>query len=352
VLGGQDPAALHDSIAAGLFPQLCHMAQLQHQLPALAVRCGEQPIESAEVGDVDSELLKQALRDNTRRNLQISAQAIKITARLNQAGIVPMFLKGTARLLAADSINLGFREQSDVDMIVRPAELVAAGDVFLAEGYSYYQYSRDPAKTPRRIGNTIEALSLSASHHHLLPLAKQGYAATVELHRHFLDQRFQRANPLEPLFASAYRLERHGAVFQVPSTDYQVIHLILGKLLNDGLLTRRAFPLREACDLIDLLKGVDDKHVNQALIEARCGASFAQFLALVSELTGFTPGFTVTKPVNVSTYLRLLQKRQDSAFTRALLDSYARFEYLVNAMLHSPAKLPAYLGGLLPLRRS
>jgi hypothetical protein len=348
VLGGHDQSALHDIITAGQLPQLCRMAQLHDQLPALAVRVNEQRLDRAELGEANGELLQRVLHENTRRNLQISAQAIKLTVRLNEAGIVPLFLKGTARLLGTDSVNLGFRQQSDIDMIVRPAELAAAGDVLLADGYRYCQFSGNPARAPRQIADTQAALRLSATHHHLLPLAKQGYVATVELHRHFLDRRFQRANPLEPLFASAHQLERHGAIFQVPSLEYQLIHLVLGKLVTDGHLARRAFPLREACDLIELLQGVDDAHIDQALIAQRCGSGFAQFLALVSELTGFAPGFTVAGPVDISAYLRLLQQRDDSALARALLDAYARVQYLAYALLHSPAKLPVYLSRLLP----
>lgn len=348
VLGGQDGAALQRCLAAGELPQLFRMARLHAQLPALAVRCNEQRLDTAPLGERQREHLARALRENTLRNLQISAQAIGLAVCLNQAGIVPLFLKGTARLLAADALNLGFRQQSDIDLLVQPAQLAAAGDALLAAGYTYLHFSHRTGRAPQPVYTTRRALDLSAAHHHLLPLAKPGYAATVELHRHFLDRRFQRTNPLEPLFASARRCERHGAVFLVPATEYQVIHLLLGKLVNDGQLARRAFPLREACDFIDLLQGVDDGALDVALIEQRCGGRFAQFLALVSALTGFTPGITLRRAPPVSMYLRLLYQREESALVRAVLDAYARSAQLAHALWHNPAKLPAYLGRLRP----
>lgn len=350
MLGGQDETALKECIAARLFQPLFELAQMQDLLPALAVRCNEQDVDRGALGEEKAEALKQALMDNTLRNMQISAQALKFTRQLNQAGITPLFLKGTARLLTSESENLGFRKQVDIDLIVRPEELDAAGDVFLADGYSFCEFPDNSAAVPIAPGDTVSAIKRSAAHHHLPPLVKPGYATTVELHRHFLPGRFQRNNPLEPLFGSARQVESHGATFNVPSTEYQLIHLILGKLVHDGHLARRTFPIREASDLIDLLDNAE-VDIDQQLVVQRCGSNFALFFALVSELMAFRPRITIIELVDASKYIQMMQKRYDSPATRKLLDAYARAQHLAHALVYSPAKLPAYMNRMISSSR-
>ena len=350
VLGGQDQTALKECIASTLLPQLFNMAHSEDLLPALAVRCNEQDIDTLVFGEEKADALKQALMNNTLRNMKISAQALKFTRQLNQAGITPLFLKGTARLLTSESENLGFRKQIDIDLIVRPEELDAAGDVFLADGYSFCEFPDNSAAVPIAPGDTVSAIKRSAAHHHLPPLVKAGYAATVELHRHFLPRRFQRCNPLNPLFGSARKTASHGATFYVPSTEYQLIHLVLGKLVTDGHLARRSFPIREACDLIDLLDNAEGD-VDQQLVVQHCGSNFALFFALVVELMAYHPRTTITELVDASKYIRMMQKRYDSPATGKLLDAYARAQHLAHALVYSPAKLPAYMNRMIPLSR-
>jgi hypothetical protein len=325
-----------------LLPQLFSMAHSEDLLPALAVRCNEQNIDLLAFGADRADLLGRALVENTRGNMEIIAQALKFTRELNRAGITPLFLKGTARLLSAEPQNLGFRKQVDVDLIVQPAELEAAGDAFLADGYSFCEFPDNTTAVPIKPGDTVSAIKLSAAHHHLPPLVKGSYAATVELHRHFLPRRFQRNNPLEPLFGSAKKAERHGATFYLPSTEYQLIHLLLGKVVHDGHLTRRTFPVREACDFIELLENAGND-VDQRLVLQHCGRSFTLFHALVCELMRYTPRSGIADVESISKFTRTMQRRFESRVIRTSLDIYARVEYLVHALTYTPAKLPAYL---------
>jgi Uncharacterised nucleotidyltransferase len=342
VVGGHDQAALRKCITTASLPQLFNMARNQDLLPSLAVRCNEQDIDTLVFGEESADLLKQALMDNTLRNMEISAQALKFTRQLNGAGITPLFLKGTVRLLISASESLGFRKQIDIDLIVQPAELEAAGDVFLADGYSFCKFPDNSTAVPIRPGDTVSAMKLSAAHHHLPPLVKGGYAATVELHRHFLPRRFQRNNPLDPLFGSARKIERHGATFYVPSTEYQLIHLILGKVVHDGYLARRAFPIREACDYIELLNKAEGK-LDQSLVARHCGASHATFSQLVTALTGYVPQELLSNAEDIALRMQIMQKRYNSTVIAKILDVHARVVHLSHALLYSPAKLPAYL---------
>lgn len=342
VLGGQDQSALKESMTTALLPQLFSMARSEDLLPALAVRCSEQDIDLAVFGTDSAHLLRQALIDNTRANMEIVAQALKFTQILNRAGIAPLFLKGTARLLSAESQNFGFRKQVDVDLIVKPADLEAACEAFLAGGYSFCDFPDGVTAVPIKPHGAASALKRSAAHHHLPPLVNGSYRATVELHRHFLPRRFQRDNPLEPLFGSAHKVERHGAIFYLPATEYQLIQLLLGKLVHEGHLTRRTFPIREACDFIDLLENAGHE-LDQRLVLQRCGRTFTLFHALVCELMRYAPRSPLADMQDAAKFTRTMQKRFESPAIRRSLDIYARAEYLAHALAYSPAKLPAYL---------
>jgi hypothetical protein len=342
ILGGRDQTALNECVDAGLIPRLMDMAHAHDALPALAVRCHEQQAGSDVLGVEEAALLRAALLENTRQNMGIIAQSLKLTRRLNDAGITPLFLKGTARLLVEDSSNRGFRKQIDIDLLVQPHEIVAAAEAIAADGYRFYQFAEDGSAVPVVPGDAAHVVRSSTAHHHLPPLVNEKYSATVELHRHFLPGRFQRDNPLDPLFATAHGVESHGAAFRVPSTEHQLIHLILGTVVHDGHLARRSFPVREACDLIELLDNTRGE-IDERLVMQRCGSNLALFYALVCELMAYRPRTTITRPVDTSKYLRVMQKRYDSPTAGKLLDAYARAQYLVHALVYSPAKLPAYL---------
>jgi len=348
VLGGQDPSALTECINTGQFQPLFDMARMQDLLPALAVRCNELSANSQVLSEPVAGLLKQALMDNTRRNMHISAQAIKITRRLNEAGITPLFLKGTAHLLTGEARTLGFRKQMDIDLVVQPRELQAAGDIFLADGYRFSRISDHTRTEPLNPGDTAHAIKSSYAHHHLPPLEKAGYVATVELHRHFLPRRFQPENPLEALFSRAREIERHHAVFKVPCVEHQLIHLILGNVVHDGHLARRDFPIREACDYIALVSRVEGM-LDHGLVSQRCGKDYATFSRLVSELMGYTPPEPFGKAIDITHRLQLMQKRYNLPGVAKMLDTHARVSHLAWSMLSNPLKLPAYLRRLVGL---
>lgn len=345
VLGGQDPYALEESIVAGQLKPLFDMAWSQDVLPALAARGNEQQVDWQLLGDSSADTIRQSLRDNTLRNMTISAQALKLTRQLNRAGITPMLLKGTARLLQTTGADIGFRKQADIDLLVRPEELEAAGNVLLADGYRFRLQSRDSSVAPETLTDSRRAIALSAAHHHLPPLFKTGYAASVELHRHHLPKRFQRDNPLPPLFNSAQACERQGAVFLVPATEQQLIHLVLGKLVHDGHLARRSFPVREACDFMKLLQPGGNP-LDLPFIEQHCGPGFGLFLSLVSELMVFQSPLTVAVGSReaAANFIRMLHRRFDSLLVRTLLDTRARIEHLARELAYSPGKLPDYVG--------
>jgi hypothetical protein len=318
------------------------VARQQDVLPALAVRCSEQVPDNPALDSAEGEQLRQAFRDNTFRNMQICAQAIKLARQLNRVDITPLFLKGTALLLPGHQRPPGFRKQVDIDLIVQPAELEQATAVLLADGYRFYHHHDQFATLTPALRDHRTALAASGAHHHLPPFSKNGYAATVELHRHHLPKRFQRSNPLAPLFTTAVQGESHGAKFLTPAVEHQLIHLLLGKLVNDSFLARRLFPLREGCDYICLLENTRGK-VDRRIIEQHCGTILPLFDGLATELMACQPAATHQPNRAVSARLHTMRRRYNSTLMGSLLDTYARALHLAVSLRHNPAQLPAYL---------
>lgn len=344
VLGAAAERTLESVVAAGELPQLAVLAARCDVLPALAVRCGEQLSPRRTLALSDGEWLRAALKENTQRNLRICAQALKLGAVLNAADITPMFLKGTARLLAGGG-HLGFRKQADIDVLVEPHETAAAVAALLAAGYRFHDRSGPlPAPaTPQPMA--IRALCENNAHHHLPGLQQKGAVAIVELHRHLLPRRFQARVSLAALFGAAVLQERSGVHYLVPSAEYQLIHLVSGKWVHDGHLARAGFPLREACDFLDILDAAGGA-VDFALVARHCGEDAALVARLVAALTGSSTAAALGGAVSAAGLqrrLRAMELRARSGCACRLLDAYARTLHLGQTLAHNPAKLTGYL---------
>jgi len=347
VLGGRAEGSIATRAATPAWPRLVQMAARLDLLPALAVRWRQTREPCGTLGEDGVQLLEQSLLENIRRNMAISAQAVKLARCLNTASIAPLFLKGTAGLLLREDDNIGFRRQVDIDLLVAPGQTAAAADLLLADGYRYCHFPDNSSAVPVEPGVVAAAVRASSAHHHLPPLVKAGYGATVELHTHFLPRRFQKNNPLEPLLRRARTCERHGARFQVASVEHQVIHLVLGVFVNDGHRSRRTFPIRAGCDLLRLLdtRGGDIDH---AVVERQCGRSYPLFLRLACELMGYEPPPGAPDSTDVEGFLHLLRERSRSSAIRGLLDVWARTDYLAHELVYSPRKLRGYVQRRLP----
>lgn len=342
ILGGRGVDATGTRESDPDWPRLVDMAESLDLLPALAVRCQQIDLRTVDLGAQRERLLEQALMANTQRNMTICAQAIKLARCLNKASITPLFLKGTAGLLLGEDEHIGSRRQIDIDLIVPPEETRVAGDTLRADGYRFCEFPDAVTAVPLRPGDTGSAIRASSAHHHLPPLVKEGYAATVELHTHFLPSRFQRNNPLNPLFARAQVVESHGVRFRVAAREHQLIHLVLGKFVHDGYRSRRTFPIREGCDLIGVLER-GGSAIDHGEVRRHCGPAYPLFLGLACELLDHGPHPCAAGPAGIEPYLGLLEKRFASPATGILLDAWARADHLAHQLAYSPFKLPAYL---------
>lgn len=342
ILGGQDDKALPAAVVQGGLDRQVELAQRLDLLPALATRMDERPDVEPRLSPAHSQLLQQALKDNTRDNMQALMQALKIARVLNSRGIEPIFLKGTALLLTHYSQRLGFRRQVDIDLVVEPEAMEPACLALLDDGYVFYS-ERTSANGRRETYRDLEAACrTSSAHHHLPPLVKPGCSFSVELHRHYLPARFQDANPLLELVNRSLKEQQHNARFRVPAPDHQLTHLLLGTMVHDGNLARRDFPIREACDYIELWQALDQVEGGNHLAD-RCNTELAVFSQLVEQLMGYSSGASCAREPDIRRHLQLMEARYNSPFIAKLLDAQARAVHLGRSMLHNPAKLPGYL---------
>jgi Uncharacterised nucleotidyltransferase len=323
--------------------QLIDIARRKQVLAPLALRYSEGRV-AAKVFNVDqAEMLNEALLRNTRDKMKMMAQALKIAASLNSAGIKPVFLKGTARMLAGSTDALGFREQADIDLLVGPDDRTKASETLIKEGYQFsiadprsggQVLSSDPARAER----------VSQAHHHLPGMINGSYGAVVELHRHHLPRRFQARNSLQALLDGCIEYEQRGVQFLVPNPTHQLIHLINGTYINDGYYDRHDFPIRTGHDFLEIMQQRDREQLtlDRQMLE-RCGEPLPIFTALVKTLGSIDSDFTELKAANIERLLDVMERRANDDRFAARLDRQARLKHLGYAFLYSWGKLPAYL---------
>ncbi|MBD9597523.1 MULTISPECIES: nucleotidyltransferase family protein [unclassified Ensifer] len=82
-----------------------------------------------------SNYLSMIYRRNTERNCRLKAQLGEAAASLNEIGIEPVVLKGTAILASAAPEALGARLLTDLDILVRPQDMRDASKALCRQGY-------------------------------------------------------------------------------------------------------------------------------------------------------------------------------------------------------------------------
>ena len=82
------------------------------------------------------EYMKEFADLNRERNQKIIQQAIELTKLLNENGITPVFLKGTAHLLDGLYEDIAERQVGDIDILVDESEMVRVAEILIDCGYT------------------------------------------------------------------------------------------------------------------------------------------------------------------------------------------------------------------------
>ncbi len=202
---------------------------------------------------------------NQQRNEKLLEQSKNIILTLNKVGIHPLILKSTAQLLTDRTPDIGYRLQTDIDIVVQTHELGLAGNTLLKSGYHFAEeiHTADGIQlSPSAPDNVDKLIALYKNHQHLPPFVNKNHVASVELHRHIYSKRFRRKYTLSKLFANAKLLTKDDLSYKILNAQDEAEHLINHSYINDGNTYYFNLPLRQACDWLQIKQHASIKHHN------------------------------------------------------------------------------------------
>jgi hypothetical protein len=171
---------------------------------------------------------------NRQRNERLLSQSLELAAMLNEAGVVPVFLKGAAHLLSGLYPDAAHRVMVDIDVLVPAGRLSDCVARLRGDGYD------------------VATDADFSGHHHYPPLGRAGGIAAVELHDEPLDLPYRRLLPPAAVLGDALVMERGGAKLAVPSGRCRLIHSVAHAQLADRAYFYGHFGLRELMDFARL----------------------------------------------------------------------------------------------------
>jgi len=155
---------------------------------------------------------------NRVRNLAILKQTKAIQSLLNQQGIEPVFLKGTALLLENLYQDIGERMVGDIDFLVSEDQIVPAATFLKVLGY--------------QSKGAFIAQEQSQSKHYPR-LTHPNEIAALEIHWAVVAKPFHKTLAYREIFRDKWQVNG----FYVPSYPHQAIHNLMNTQVNDkGLL--------------------------------------------------------------------------------------------------------------------
>ena len=225
-----DNDTLHTAIRSGQVPweAVVSLANQHLLTPALWVALEHRGL-AEELPEDLAHYLQELHRLSTERNRHLRQQLLEAARQLNSAGIVPVLLKGAKHLVTDMYRDPGIRIMSDIDLLVRRAEIPPAHEALQALGYRPLEDIHD---------------DYHDEHHHCAPLYREGDYGTLELHRGLAEKPFDRLLPLETALAALDPLEIEGARMTALSATHRLLHNLVHSQLIDHLYADGIFPLR------------------------------------------------------------------------------------------------------------
>ncbi len=231
--------------------------------------------------------LEQIYLLNADRNAALADQMERVSRALNRTGIVPVWLKGAARLIEGTKWST-MRPMLDLDLWVSAEDMESAIKALKAEGYG--------TRGPDDWGDK-----------HNAPLFHDGETARVEVHHHLVDQAHSRILPNERLLAGAKFFEWRGQRVGVPSPGDQMLNII--SQTTEREIQLGIVPARRPLEFVKLCSenGVASslELVRDAYRKAGEAAFAEDYLALASTLFGLPGEFSAhafSKPLFLRIY--------------------------------------------------
>lgn len=192
---------------------------------------------------------------NRERNESILQQLKAITNLLNENGIKPVFLKGTAHLLDGLYEDIGERMIGDIDFLLEEKEALQAYNLLLSIGY-------------KPVLKNAQGVFGKGQH---LPRLYKGNDAAVEVHRRMLNKKPNRFFNWE-LVKDRIKESYSNRGFFVLSGADQLLHNMMNAQIKDKGHRYFLIFLRNSYDLLLL-----SKHENALKISQNFGYYFNTF---------------------------------------------------------------------------
>jgi hypothetical protein len=232
---------------------------------------------------------------NLIRNTRLKAQLAQMVIALNDKGIVPVLLKGSALLATREQRAIGYRLISDLDILVAPHEFDKALSCAIRIGYQvHYRSPSDAAKGYADLGRPEDA-------------------AMIDLQQERPGHRFFYRSHRSPEHYCRCLNGNQGEAY-VPTASYQALMLVFHDAFQDYDYWLGTIDLRHLLDLRDLINVQDGSDWNGlvSLTPSRLArnALAAHFLTLQS-LLGVTPPLDLAEELapSLQRWRRILQAR-------------------------------------------
>ncbi|MGE0021695.1 MAG: nucleotidyltransferase family protein [Draconibacterium sp.] len=222
---------------------------------------------------------------NRERNYRIINQAKEIAVLLNQHGITPVFLKGTAHLLLNLYNDPAERMIGDIDFLVRDHEILPAAKLLKTLGFQpLVEYNS----------------AMHSEMKHYPRMVNYDYPAAVEIHREVTNPPNDRYFRAGLIFSEIQKIKGTLEIY-VPGYRHLLIHNMLNAQLNDKSFSNAGILLRQSYDLF-LLAGKE----NPLTVFDEFGKlrnTSGAWLASSSLLLGNPPNLQFGKTKSVKSYL-------------------------------------------------
>src|ERR1039458_6190981 len=169
---------------------------------------------------------------NAERNRQLLGEVETLALLLNQAGIEPVLLKGSAYLVTGVYSDPADRLLHDIDFLVSPPQSMQAFEIIQSSGYDPY------VPTPVAL----------VYHHH--PMLTQIGRVPVEVHHSLGFGARSSVLTTEEIVTSSTPFRLGRAVVRIPSADHLLTHLIAHLQIEHGAYYRIWPSLRAMLDLV------------------------------------------------------------------------------------------------------
>ena len=224
---------------------------------------------------------------NRERNQQIITQAKDLNTLLLNNNITPIFLKGTANLLAGIYHDIAERMVGDIDFIFSKDDYPKAILVLRESGYS------DTSKYKYHLPSTI----------HYRRLQKENNIAAIEIHKELLLEKYTNE------FNYSFVEKDSQVISEVTVLSYaNKLNLsIIANQINDNGFYYKTMALRNAYDVFLLSKKTNPKDAVNTLDKLKHPLNC--FLAACCEVFNNVDSLEYNKTKNVASYLNVFNNQ-------------------------------------------